>query len=130
MRTRAYRPEVAGCLEERLLLSGVTGPLAHPVILSRDRLNFVAEQILMDFDTFARNHDIIQLRNDLGDVIVIIPFGQVDGLERSINRILHRMQHELSADVPHAFRSARHDVLAVTRAEVVARIRAGDVIVR
>ena len=130
MRTRAYRPEVAGCLEDRSLLSGVTGPSADPVILSRDRLNFVAEQILTDFDTFARNRDIIQLRNDISDVIVIIPFGQVDGLERSINRILHRMQHDISANVPHAFRSALNDVLAMTRAEVEARIRAGDVVVR
>jgi hypothetical protein len=54
----------------------------------------------------------------------------VDGLGVSINRIVTRMQHDLSAHVPHAIRSARNDVLAVTRAEVKARVQAGDVVVR
>jgi hypothetical protein len=130
MRTRAYRPEVVGCLEDRSLLSGVTGPSADPVFLSRHRLNFVAQQILMDFYTFARTRDIINLSHDLSDVIVIIPFWQRDGLGRSIRRILHRMRHDISAHVPLAGRTALNDALAVTRATLVARIRAGDVVVR
>ena len=73
------------------------------------------------FPSFATRFD---------DVVVMIPFGRVDGLGVSINRIVNRMQHDLSANVPHAIRSARNDVLAVTRAEVEARVRAGDVVVR
>ena len=78
---------------------------------------------------FARYRDVSQLRNEINDVVVMIPFGQVDGLEVSINRIVNRMQHDLSAHVPHAIRSALNDVLAVTRADVEARVRAGDVVV-
>ena len=83
----------------------------------------------MGFDLFARYRDVSQLRNEINDVVVMIPFGQVDGLEVSINRIVNRMQHDLSAHVPHAIRSALNDVLAVTRADVEARVRAGDVVV-
>jgi hypothetical protein len=64
------------------------------------------------------------------DVVVMIPFWRVDRLKGSIDRILDRMQHDLSAHVPHAFRSARHDVIAVTIADVQARVRAGDMVVR
>jgi hypothetical protein len=129
MRTRAYRPEVPGCLEDRPLLSGVAGLSAHPVVLSHRQFNFVAEHMRMGFDLFARYRDVSQLRNEINDVVVMIPFGQVDGLEVSINRIVNRMQHDLSAHVPHAIRSALNDVLAVTRADVEARVRAGDVVV-
>jgi hypothetical protein len=54
----------------------------------------------------------------------------VDGLGVSINHIVDRMRHDLSIHVPHAARSALFDVLAVTRAQVEARVRAGDAIVR
>jgi hypothetical protein len=104
--------------------------LADPVVLPRLRFATVAEQMQADFQLFARDHYVPTLRDDLHDVAVIIPFGQVDGLGVSINRIVHRMQHDLSAHVPHAIRAARDDVLAVTRAEVEARVRAGDVVVR
>jgi hypothetical protein len=61
---------------------------------------------------------------------VMIPFERVDGPDVSINRILNRMQHDVSANVPHAFRSARDSVIAVTRAEVEVRVRSGDVVLR
>jgi hypothetical protein len=134
MRTRAYRPEVPGCLEDRSLLSGAAGLSADPVVLSRLRLNKVAEHVRASFLTFARDakvfHEVSHLGDDIYDAVVVIPFGRVDGLGVSINRILSRMQHDLSAHVPHAITSARDDVLAVIRADVEARVRAGDVVVR
>jgi hypothetical protein len=48
----------------------------------------------------------------------------------SIDRIITRMQREISAHVPHAFSQARIDVNAVIRADVEARVRAGDLVVR
>jgi hypothetical protein len=94
------------------------------------QLNTVAEQMRWGFQMFGRDRDVPHLRDDLDDFAVMIPFWQVDGLKASINHILHRMQHDLSAHVPHAILSARNDVLAVTRADVVARVQAGDVVVR
>ena len=35
-----------------------------------------------------------------------------------------------STHVPHAFRAAQHAVIAVVRADVMARVRAGDVVLR
>ena len=130
MRTRAYRPEVPGCLEDRSLLSGVSGLSADPVVLSHRRFNTVAEQMRSDFQSFGQDRDVSSLRGALNDVAVMIPFGRVDGLGVSINRILNRMQQDLSANVSHAIRSARNDVIAVTRADVEARVQAGDVVVR
>jgi hypothetical protein len=130
MRTRAYRPEVPGCLEVRSLLSGVAGLSAHPVVLSRRQFNFVAEHMRIGFDLFVRHRDVSQLRGEINDLVVMVPFGQVDGLGVSINRILNRMQHDLSANVPRAIRAALNDVIAVTRADVEARVRAEDVVVR
>jgi len=130
MRTRAYRPEVPGCLEDRSLLSGVAGPSADPVIFSRHRLSFIVEHIQGGFDLFARYRDISQLHSEIDDVVVMIPFGRADGVRGSINRIVTRMQNEISAHVPHAFRRARIDVNATIRADVEARVRAGDVVLR
>jgi hypothetical protein len=130
MRTRAYRPEVPGYLEDRSLLSGVAGPSADPVIFSRHRLSFIVEHIQLGFDEYARTRDPILLHDEIDDVIVMIPFGRVDGLTGSIDRILTRMRDEFSAHVPHAFRQARIDVDAAIRADVEARVRAGDLVVR
>jgi hypothetical protein len=130
MRTRAYRPEVPGCLEVRSLLSGVAGLSAHAVVLSHRQFNFVGERIREGFDLFGRYHDVSQLHDEIDDVIVMIPFGGVDGLRASITRIINSMQHELSAHVPRAVRSAQSDVLAVTHAVVEARVQAGDVVLR
>ena len=130
MRTRAYRPEVPQCLEDRSLLSGIPGLSADPVVLPRRKFNMFAEEIRVTFQTFARD----RLASDLHDRIfiygVMIPFARVDGLGVSINRILDRLHRDLAANVPDAIRSARTDVLAVIRADVQARVRAGDVVVR
>ncbi len=130
MRTRAYRPEVPCYLEGRWLLSGVAGHSVGPVVYSRRQFNFVAEHIRIGFELFGRYRDASQLHNEIDDVIVLIPFAQVDGLEVSVNRIVDRMQHSLSANVPHAVRSAYNDVVAVAHAGVEARVQAGDVVVR
>jgi hypothetical protein len=130
MRTRAYRPEVPGCLEDRTLLSGVAGLSADPVVLTHRRLNFVIERIGQGFELGARYGDVIHLRNEIDDVVVLIPFERVDGLDATIDRIVNRMQHDLAAHVPHAVRTAFNDVIAATRAEVAARVRAGDVVLR
>ena len=130
MRTRAYRPEAPVCLEDRALLSGVPAPSADPVVLTHRRLNFVIERIGQGFLLGARYGDVIHLRNEIDDVVVLIPFQHVDGLDARIDRIVNRMQHDLAAHVPHAVRSAFKDVAAATRAEVAARVRAGDVVLR
>jgi hypothetical protein len=130
MRTRAYRPEAPARLEDRSLLSGVAGPSADPVIFSRHRLSFIVDGIQGGFDLFARNRDVSQLHDAIDNFVVMIPFGRVDGVRGSIDRIVTRMQDDFSARVPHAFRRARIDVNAVIRADVEARVRAGDLVVR
>jgi hypothetical protein len=130
MRTRAYRPEVPVCLEDRSLLSGVAGPSADPVIFSRHRLSFIVQHIQQGFDLFARDRDVSHLRSEIDDVVVMIPFGRADGVRGSLDRVVNRMQREISAHIPLAFRRARIDVNAVIRAQVEARVRAGDLVVR
>jgi hypothetical protein len=82
------------------------------------------------FNLFTRYRDVIQLRDEIDDVDVLIPFGRMEGLEGSIDRIVDRMEHDIAGHVPHAIRTARNDVLAVTRADVLASIRNGVLIVR
>jgi hypothetical protein len=130
MRTRAYRPEVPGCLEDRSLLSSVAGRSADPIVFTRREFNLIPEQIQSAFQFSRRNGDIPHLHDEILDAVVNIPFGRVDGLAVSINGILDKMQHNLSAKVPHAISSARNDVIAVTRADVEARAQAGDIVVR
>ena len=130
MRTRAYRPEVSGCLEDRSLLSSVAGLSADPVVLTRREFNLIPEQIHEAFQSSFQNGGISRLRDGIREAVANIPFAGVDGLAVSINGILNRMQHDLSAKVPHAFSSARNDVIAVTRADVQARVQAGDIVVR
>jgi hypothetical protein len=130
MRTRAYRPEFPACLEERSLLSGVAGPSADPVVFTRRRFNFIAEHMRGGFQLFVRNGDVAQLHNEINEVAVWIPFVRADGLQASINRIVDRMQRDISANVPYAIRTASNDVIAVTRADLQARAHSGDVVVR
>lgn len=131
MRKRAYRPVVFDCLEDRSLLSGVAGLSANPVVLSQSHFFKIAERVRLGFQLFGRNRrDIDSITDHIRDVSVWIPFARVDGLGPSIDQILGRMQHDLSAHVPGAVRSARNDVLAVIRADVEARVQAGDVVVR
>ena len=130
MRTRAYRPEVPGCLEGRSLLSGVAGPSADPVIFSRHRLSFIVQHMQQGFDLYARYRDVSLIHNEVDDVVVMLPFGRADGVRGSLDRVVNRMQREISAHIPLAFRRARIDVNAVIRAQVEARVRAGDLVVR
>ncbi|WP_406695768.1 hypothetical protein V5E97_32690 [Singulisphaera sp. Ch08] len=131
MRKRAYRPEVPGCLEGRALLSGVAGLPANPVVLSQSHFFKIAERVRLGFQLYGRDRrDIASITDHIRDVSVWIPFARVDGLGPSIDRILGRMQHDVSAHVPGAVRSARSDVLAVIRASVEARVQAGEVVVR
>lgn len=130
MRTRAYRPEVPGYLEERSLLSGGAGLPTAPVVLLRRQFSKVGEQIHLGFQLFARDRAIDDLHDKIFSVGVMIPFGRVDGLGASINGILDRMERDLDANVPFAIRTARTDVLAVTRAAVQVRVQAGDVVIR
>ena len=130
MRTRAYRPQVPDCLEDRSLLSGVAAPSANPVVFSRRQLNFAAEHLQIGFGLYARYRDLSQLHAEIDDSVLMVPFGQADGLEGSVVRILNRMRHDIAAHVPLAFRTARNDVFAVFRANLQARIAAGDLVIR
>jgi hypothetical protein len=130
MRTRAYRPEAPVGLEDRSLQSGVAGLPAHPVVLPLRRFNFIIDHMRQGFNLFVRNHDPSHLRYEIDDVVVLVPFGRVDGLDVLTSRIVTRMLHDLAAHVPHAISSAQNDVIAATGAEVRARIQAGDVVLR
>ena len=130
MRTRAYRPEVPGHLEDRSLLSGVAGPSADPVVFSRHRLSFIVQHMQQGFDLYARYRDVSLIHNEVDDVVVMLPFGRADGVRGSIDRIITRMQREIAAHVPGAFHRARVDVTATIRRDVEARVRAGDLVVR
>jgi hypothetical protein len=99
-------------------------------VYTRRQFNFFADHVRSGFALFGRYRDVSQLHDEINDVVVLIPFGRVDGLGISINRIVDRMQHDLSANVPHAVRSAYHDVISVAHAGVEARVQSGDVIVR
>lgn len=131
MRERAYRPEVVRCLEDRSLLTGLGALSPHPVVLRRLRLAMVGEHIDESFTLFSLHRESLpHLRHSLRDVAVIIPFGRVDGLGDSINRILDRMVDDVAARVPHAVDLAKEEVLGVTRESVKARVVAGDVVMR
>src|SRR4051794_7396889 len=107
MRRRAYRPEVPGCLEGRSLLSGVAGLSADPVVLSLRRLNRVAGHMRFSFGDFARLRVISLLREELHNNAMFVPFGRLDGLGASIDRIVDGMQHDLSAPPTSLTPSAR-----------------------
>jgi hypothetical protein len=130
MRTRAYRPEAPFGLEGRSLQSGVAGLSSDPVVLPRRQLNSILDHMRSGFILYTRYHDVSQIRSEIDDVVVNIPFERVDGLDVSIDRILSTMRQELSARDPNALGTALHAVIAATRAEVQARVRAGDVVVR
>jgi hypothetical protein len=125
MRTRAYRPEFSGCLEGRLLLSGVA-----PYVFPTQKSKLFVAHVVDNFTLYARYHDHNQIHRDLDDTIVIIPFAHADGLPAKVDVIVDRMLEDVLAGVPHAIRTAANDVVAAARAEVEARARAGDVVVR
>lgn len=130
MRGRAYRPELPGYLEDRLLMSGMVGSATDPVILSARRLVFVGRQIRQGFHIFGRDRDIPHLREDLYNVAVLIPFGRMDGLGVTMNRIVTQMGRDLTTHARGVIPSAQAAVLAATRGVVRSRVEAGDVIVK
>jgi hypothetical protein len=130
MRTRAYRPEAPGCLEGRSLLSGVAGHLADPIVLTRREFNYVPEQIQEAFLDFRQGSGISELRNEISDAVVAVPFGREDGLAASIDGILGTLRSDMHAKVPQAVSIAHNEVLAVTRAAMQAQAQAGNVVVR
>jgi hypothetical protein len=143
MRNRDYKPTVSERLEDRALQSSVAGlshhhsrPSHNPYILSRERYTKFANHSRLAFEDFildfgpSHPYDDEHLRESLYNVAVLIPFGGVDGLGVKINRIVDRMHDDLIARVPHAIHSAALDVVAAGRDVVIARVRAGDVILR
>jgi hypothetical protein len=130
MRTRAYRPEVSGCLEGRSLLSGVAGPSAAPYVFRGAQFKLYVVHTQANFTAFARYRDSIQIRHEFEDVIPLIPFARADGLPATFDGIVDRMVSDVRAGVPHAVRSAYDELIAATRAEVEARVQAGDVVLR
>jgi hypothetical protein len=130
MRTRAYRPEVSGCLENRSLLSGVAGTSSVPIVLTRREFNQVPEEIQEAFLEFRQGFGIEELHTEILDAVAPIPFGQADGLGSSITRILKTMQRDIHGKDPQAITSAHNDVIAVTRADMQALAQAGTIVVR
>ena len=131
MRSRAFRPEIFVCLEDRSLQSNVAGLPAHPpVILLRSQLKLIDNHMRNGFVLFSRLRSVTQLRREINDVAVMVPFQRLDGLEASLDRVVDTMVQQFAAHVPGAIRSASNEVTAVTLADVRARVRLGDVIVR
>ena len=107
MRTRAYRPEVSGCLEHRsqqLFIPGVAGDwlfaMADPIVLTRREFNQVPERIQSAFQEFRKGFGIAELHDEILDAVVVIPYAQADGLGVSISRILKTMQRDIRAQRP------------------------------
>jgi hypothetical protein len=130
MRTRAYRPEVLNCLEDRSLLSSVPGVSADPVVLSRARFTNILGEMRFQFELYARRPDIIHLRVQLQRLASIIPYGQADGLGVTINSILFTMQRNLIHGVDKAIYVASNEVASATRADVAAGVESGQIILR
>ena len=130
MRTRAYRPEVPGCLEGRLLLSGVAGRPAAPVVLPGHQFKSFVVHVDAEFDIFRHAKDKASLIDGLKNLTPLIPFARADGLPAKLNHIVDQMERDIHANVPQSVRTAANEVLAVTRAELEARVQSGDVVVR
>jgi hypothetical protein len=129
MRRRAYRPEAPVALEGRALLSSVARPPARPVALSQIRYTVAVKQTEMAFQVYNRNRDLFDLREALDNLIVMVPFGRQDGLRPAMEEITGRLPGQLRAGVPHAIRAASNELIAVIHADVVARVRAGDLVI-
>jgi len=117
-------------LEGRSLLSGVAALSADPVVVSRRQFHQTIVHIQFAFGEFTPFRVAYVLRDDLHNVAKPVPFGRVDGLDETIDRVVDRLQHDLSAHVPHPVRSAQHALLVTIHSNVVARVRAGDVVLR
>ena len=130
MRTRAYRPEVSGCLESRLLLSNVAGRPAAPYVLSGHQVKLFVVHLASEFSIYEHIKDITHLQHGLEDLIPFIPYAYADGLPAKFDHILGQMRRDIHSNAPHPIRTASNEVLAVTRAEIEARVQAGDVVLR
>jgi hypothetical protein len=132
MRKRAYTPEFSCALENRSLLSGfaASGLSAHPSVITRAQFNLVPERIQAAFHQYRQGFGMAKLHEEIFGDIVNIPFARADGLAESVNGILNKLQQDAQARVPNAVSKAHNDVIAVTRADVQARVQAGDIVVR
>jgi hypothetical protein len=130
MRTRTYRPEVFGCLENRSLLSGAAGLAANPIVITRSEFNQVPEEIREAFLNFRQGSGIQELHSDILGAVVTLPYGQADGLGASIAGILKTLQRGIHAKDRQAITLATDDVIAVTHADAQALAQAGKIVVR
>ncbi len=130
MRKRAYRPEVPCALENRSLLSGVSGLSPNLTVITRREFNRVPERVQLAFVAFRHGNGISLLHADIFDGLAIIPFVHTDGLVTSINGILKTLKHDQRARVPGAVNSAQNQVLAAIRADAQALAQRGDIVVR
>jgi hypothetical protein len=111
-----------------MLLSSVAGPSTAPHVFPGQQFKLFVIHEQNGFTLYTRSRDISLLHQDLDDVLPIIPFAFADGLPAKYDAILDKMLHDIRANVPHAIRTASNEVIAVTRAEVEARVQAGDVV--
>ncbi|WP_165253382.1 hypothetical protein [Paludisphaera soli] len=130
MRRRSFQPEAPGPLEERSWPSGVGRAAFHPVVFSVRQYGLVTQRIRASFASFARFRQDDILREDLANVSMPIPFARADGLPEVIDETVDQMQRNLAAHVPFAVRTAQREFIATIRADVEARVRAGDVVLR
>jgi len=130
MRTRAYRPEAPNCLEDRSLLSSVAGPPADPVVLPVRTFNDISAEVRASFQLLARNSNIFVFPTDFQGNVVRTPFGRVDGLGLTLRSILRTMHQGRLAGVPNTGVTAQNEMIAAIRAQVAARVQAGDVVIR
>jgi hypothetical protein len=111
-------------------LSAVAALSASPAVLSPRELSFILNHVRGGFVDFTRYHDVSQVLAEVDDVIVLVPFARSDGLNASIDGIVEGMRPKIAAHVYGAIRAAYLEVAAVTVADLKARIRAGDVVIR
>ncbi len=130
MHKRAYRPEVADFLETRKLLSAAATRTAEPYPYSRRLFTFTAEHIRLGFYLYNQYRDIDQLHAEISDVAVHVPFQKADNLGPRIETILDRMQESIAGHVRNAVRSAQNEVVALIRTDVMAHVKAGEVVIR
>ena len=130
MRARAFRPEAPGCLETRALLSGTAGHLPHPVKIPDRAIAKIDQQIRQGFHLFIRDRNVDGMLDEIYDGAVLIPYGKADGLGVTIRRRVEQMQRDIDAGVPHPVIRAQRDIEAAIHAQIVARVRAGDVVVQ
>src|SRR5947208_2606951 len=80
------------------------GPSAAPVVLSHRQYSRAISYSGHEFNVYARFPGAESLLEDLYNVAVWIPYGRVDGLGRTIRHIVHQMERDIDAHVPHPVR--------------------------